>query len=160
MADSPGEAPAAFQARILVAPLAVLAIGAVVTHFVAEDAARSSQGGWINLSALGYAICWVAYAVCATAFVWIDSVFVRRLPARTWPSTGRMVAATVGAAALGIVAGLLGGGILGAVVAFVGSQDTPGSVGLFLVFLLGVPLALLVGLVANLRLRRTARIRR
>lgn len=156
MADAPPDPPAAFQPSIAIAPLAVLAIGALVTHFASEAAAANSHGGWINLSSLTYALGWMVYVVCATGFVWMDYLFVQRLPGRTWPSSGRMLLATVLAAAAGsgaaALASLMVGGVL---IAF---RDLGGQAA-FLLPLALVPLAGVVGLVADLRIRRSARIR-
>jgi hypothetical protein len=156
MAEPPAERPGAFHPAIIVAPLALLAGGALVTHLGGAAAERSSHGGWINLSALSYAIAWLIYVPCAAGFVWMDLLFVRRLPGRTWPSLARMLGTTAGAAAAGIGVAVLGGGA----VVFLGSQGAPGSQGLFYLLLFAIPVALLVGLVADVRIRLGARILR
>jgi hypothetical protein len=156
--DPPPEPPAAFRASIVVTPLAMLAGGAVVAHLAGTAAAESSHGGWINLSSLSYAIAWMVYIACAAGFVWVDGLLVRRLPACTWPSVGRMLLGTAGAALLGSVAGLAGAALLGGAVALFGRQGGS-SEGLLFVAIAAVPLAAIVGLVVDLKLRTSARIR-
>jgi len=157
MTDSPAEAPADFRPSIVIAPLGFLAAGALVTHLAADAAAQNSHGGWINLSSLTYAIGWMAYLVCATGFVWVDYLFVKRLPDRIWQSAGRMLAGTALAALVGSVAASIAALVLGG--AFMLLRDVARTEGLFFVLLALVPLSGVVGLVADLRIRRTARIR-
>jgi hypothetical protein len=158
--DAPPEPPAAFRTSIVVAPLAFLAGGAVIAHLAGEEAASAPSTGWINLSSLAYALAWMVYGACAAGFLWMDRVFVRKLPDRTWPSTGRMLAATAGAAVIGSVVGLVGGAMAGGALAYLGSKASgSASEGLMFIFIAAIPLSLLVGLVLNLKARSTARIR-
>jgi hypothetical protein len=158
--DAPPEPPATFRASIIVAPLAFLAGGAVIAHLAGEEAASAPSTGWINLSSLAYVLAWMVYGVCAAGFLWVDRTFVSRLPGRTWPSAGRMLAATAGAAALGAMMGLIAGAVLGGALAFLGSRSGgAASESLLVLYVAAIPLSGVVGLILDLKTRSSARIR-
>jgi hypothetical protein len=159
VADAPSAPAAAFHPGIVLTPLLIVGGGAVATYFAAQAAARGSTGGWIDLSSLSYAIAWLLYGLGAAGFLWMDRAFVRKLPGRTWSSARRMLTATLGAVVVGAVAGLAAGLMLGGALIFLATQHMPGADGLVILFVGAIPLAGVVGLVLDLRMRSSARIR-